>query len=41
VLAEKKLVGIVSIGDLAQASLEEKEFVIEQLSKYIWGLEGN
>lgn len=37
VMEKGKLVGLASIGDLVKASLEEKEFVIEQLKKYIKG----
>ena len=32
-----RVVGLVSIGDLVKASLEEKDFVIKQLKKYIKG----
>lgn len=35
VLENGKLVGLVSIGDLVKASLDEKEFVIKQLKRYI------
>ena len=35
VLDDGKLAGLVSIGDLVKASLEEKEFVIKQLKRYI------
>ena len=31
------MVGIVSIGDLVKASIDEKDFVINQLKKYIKG----
>jgi CBS domain-containing protein len=37
VMEKNKLVGLVSIGDLVKASLEEKDFVIKQLKKYIKG----
>lgn len=37
VLEEEKLVGLASIGDLVKASLDEKDFVIKQLEKYIKG----
>jgi len=37
VLEDEALVGLVSIGDLVQASLDEKDFVIKQLKKYIKG----
>lgn len=33
----KKLVGVVSIGDLVKASLAEKDFLIDQLKNYIKG----
>jgi CBS domain-containing protein len=36
-MEKNKLVGLVSIGDLVKASLEEKDFVIKQLKKYIKG----
>lgn len=32
-----EMVGLVSIGDLVKASLDEKDFVITQLQKYIKG----
>ena len=35
VVDDDQLVGLVSIGDLVKASLDEKEFVIEQLKRYI------
>lgn len=37
VLAGDQVVGIVSIGDLVKASIEEKEFMIKQLENYITG----
>ena len=37
VMNGKELVGMVSIGDLVKATIDEKEFVIQQLSKYIKG----
>ena len=37
VLEEDRLVGLASIGDLVKASLDEKDFVIKQLKKYIKG----
>ena len=37
VMEDDKLVGLASIGDLVKASLDEKNFVIEQLTKYIKG----
>ena len=35
VMDKGQLVGLVSIGDLVKASLDEKEFVIKQLKQYI------
>ncbi|MDT8441163.1 MAG: CBS domain-containing protein [Desulfuromonadales bacterium] len=35
VMVDGRLLGLVSIGDLVKASLDEKEFVIEQLKRYI------
>lgn len=35
VMDNGELLGLVSIGDLVKASLDEKEFVIEQLKRYI------
>lgn len=37
VMADDKMVGLASIGDLVKASLDEKDFVIKQLKKYIKG----
>jgi CBS domain-containing protein len=37
VLVGDQVVGIVSIGDLVKASIEEKEFMIKQLENYITG----
>ena len=37
VLENEELVGLASIGDLVKASLDEKDFVIKQLKKYIKG----
>jgi CBS domain-containing protein len=37
VIENEQLVGLVSIGDLVKASLDEKDFVITQLKKYIKG----
>jgi len=32
-----KVVGVISIGDLVKATIDEKDFVIKQLEKYITG----
>ena len=37
VLENKKLVGMVSIGDLVNANVAEKDFMIDQLEHYILG----
>ncbi len=37
VLEHKKLVGIVSIGDLVKNIIDDKQFIIEQLEHYIQG----
>jgi CBS domain-containing protein len=37
VMEDGQLVGLASIGDLVKASLDEKDFVIKQLKKYIKG----
>jgi len=37
VLAEGKLAGIVSIGDLVKSRIADQEFLIEQLAHYIHG----
>ena len=37
VLVGDRVVGIVSIGDLVKASIDEKDFVIKQLENYITG----
>ncbi|MES9850252.1 MAG: CBS domain-containing protein [Candidatus Thiodiazotropha sp. L084R] len=37
VMKDKKLVGIISIGDLVKAIIEEQQFMIEQLVSYING----
>ncbi len=37
VLVSDRVVGIVSIGDLVKASLDEKDFLIRQLENYITG----
>ena len=38
VMENGKLVGLASIGDLVKAALDEKDFVIKQLKKYIKGV---
>jgi CBS domain-containing protein len=40
VIEKGRIVGIVSIGDVVKAVISEKEFVIEQLEKYIRGHHG-
>src|SRR4030067_2276332 len=37
VLDNEKLTGMISIGDVVKAVIDEKEFVIEQLEEYISG----
>jgi CBS domain-containing protein len=37
VFEDKKLIGMVSIGDLVKANVAEKEFMINQLEHYILG----
>jgi len=37
VIADGKLAGIVSIGDLVKAIISEQSFVIDQLENYIYG----
>jgi CBS domain-containing protein len=37
VLAEERLVGLISIGDVVKAIITEQEFIIEQLQNYITG----
>lgn len=37
VLENEKLVGVISIGDVVKAVIDEKEFVIDQLVHYIKG----
>jgi CBS domain-containing protein len=37
VLEGKKLIGIISIGDLVKSIINEKEFIIDQLEHYIHG----
>ncbi|MCU7802605.1 MAG: CBS domain-containing protein [Candidatus Thiodiazotropha sp. (ex Lucinoma borealis)] len=37
IMQDEKLVGIISIGDLVKAIIEEQQFVIEQLVSYING----
>lgn len=38
VMEDGQLVGLASIGDLVKASLDEKDFVIKELKKYIKGV---
>jgi CBS domain-containing protein len=37
VLEDGNLVGLVSIGDLVKSIIEDREFVIDQLTNYITG----
>jgi CBS domain-containing protein len=37
VLDHKRLVGLVSIGDVVKATIEDQEFTISQLQKYVTG----
>ena len=37
VIDNDKLIGVISIGDVVKAVIDEKEFVIEQLEEYISG----
>jgi CBS domain-containing protein len=37
VMADKKLVGIISIGDLVKSIIADQKFMIEQLERYITG----
>ena len=37
VIDNEKLIGVISIGDVVKAVIDEKEFVIEQLEEYISG----
>jgi CBS domain-containing protein len=37
VMAEGKLVGVVSIGDLVKSIISDQQFIIEQLVRYISG----
>ena len=37
VIADNKVIGLVSIGDLVKAIISEQQFIIEQLQRYITG----
>jgi CBS domain-containing protein len=37
VLDQGRLVGVLSIGDLVKATIDEQDFVIRQLESYICG----
>jgi CBS domain-containing protein len=37
VMEGDKVVGVISIGDLVKATIEEKDFMIKQLESYITG----
>jgi len=38
VMSDGEMIGLVSIGDLVKATIDEKDFVISQLTKYIKGV---
>jgi CBS domain-containing protein len=38
VMDDGNLVGLVSIGDLVKSMIEDREFVIDQLTNYITGV---
>jgi len=38
VMSDGEIIGLVSIGDLVKATIDEKNFVISQLTKYIKGV---
>ena len=38
VMDKGRLIGIISIGDVVKDIIEELEFLVEQLTKYITGL---
>ena len=38
VMDGEEMVGLVSIGDLVKATIDEKDFVIKQMEKYIKGV---
>lgn len=40
VMADGKLVGLISIGDLVKDIINEQEFIISQLERYISGVRG-
>lgn len=37
VLSEKKVIGVISIGDVVKETISEQQFLIEQLEHYIMG----
>ena len=37
VLDQGKLIGVISIGDVVKALIDEQQFIIEQLQNYITG----
>jgi predicted transcriptional regulator len=37
VMEEDRLIGIISIGDVVKGIIDHKEFIIQQLEKYIKG----
>lgn len=38
VVVDKRAVGMISIGDVVKAVVSDKEFIIDQLSRYIYGV---
>ena len=38
VLENEQVIGIVSIGDLVKDAISDREFVISQLERYIYGI---
>ncbi len=36
VMQDKKIIGLISIGDIVKAVLHEKDFIIDQMEHYIW-----
>lgn len=36
VMQNKKVIGLISIGDIVKAELGEKDFIIDQMEHYVW-----